>query len=115
VIPEVEGMPLPSAACQVAEPSLPEPRTGQLTVDEEERPPPRATLGQPRLDVEAALLELDLVLADRTPGTIPADGGGTASGLHVAGPWVVAVQGVVEHLVPYHSSGLITKPLSGLG
>ena len=65
VVAQVEGVALPAAPGEVAEVALPQPRAGQLAVDEQQRLAPRAPLGQPRLDVEAAIVELDLVLADR--------------------------------------------------
>ena len=43
---------------------MPDPRPTQLTVDEHERPAPRAPFGQPRLDMDPALEQVDLVLAD---------------------------------------------------
>ena len=61
---EVEGVALPAARREVAEVPLPEPRAGELAVDEQQRLATRSTLGQPRLDVQAAVVELDLVLAD---------------------------------------------------
>jgi ribosomal protein L27 len=81
-------------------------------VDEQERPPAGPALRQPRLDVEAARLQLDLVLADRATAAIPAR---AATGLGRDLTLVVSVNGIVEHLVAYHSSGLMTKPVSGLG
>src|SRR4051794_1236024 len=57
-------MALPAPRREVAEEPLPQPRTRQLAVDEEERLPPRSALREPRLDVQAAVVELDLVLPD---------------------------------------------------
>ena len=65
VVLEVEGVALPAATGEVAEVALPEPRAGQLAVDEQQRLPSRTALGQPRLDVHAAVVQLDLVLAHR--------------------------------------------------
>ena len=65
VVAEVERVALPAAPGEVAQPALPEPRSGQLAVDVEERAAARAPLREPALDVDAALLDLDLVLADR--------------------------------------------------
>ena len=65
VVAQVQRVAFPAAAGEVAEVALPHPRAGQLAVDEQQRLAPRAPLGQPRLDVEAAIVQLDLVLADR--------------------------------------------------
>src|SRR5204862_853508 len=65
VVLEVEGVSLPAARSEVAEEPLPEPRAGQLSVHEQEWLASRASLRQPRFDVDAAIVELDLVLADR--------------------------------------------------
>ena len=46
-----------------------------------------------------------------TAAAIPARAAGLGRDL----PRVVPVKGIVEHLVAYHSSGLMTKPVSGLG
>ena len=91
VVAEVEGVALPAAPGEVAEPALPEPRAGQLAVDVEERSAARASLGQPALDVDAALLDLDLVLADGT-----ASGPGPVGCRRGTRP--VAVERVVVHL-----------------
>ena len=64
VVAEVEGVALPAAAGEVAEVALPDPGAAELAVDEQERLAARAPLRQPGLDVQAALGELDLVLAD---------------------------------------------------
>src|SRR4029079_4537580 len=64
VIAQVERVTLPAACCEVAEVALPQPRAGQLAVDEQEWLASRAPFGQPRLDIDPALIELDLVLAD---------------------------------------------------
>ena len=70
VVAQVEGMALPATAREVVQVALPDPGATELAVDEQERLPARPSLGQPRLDVEAPLRELDLVLADGpTAGT----------------------------------------------
>ena len=68
VVPKVEGVALPAAPGEVAEEALPGPRPAELAVDEQQRLPARSALGQPRLDVQAALVQLDLVLADGPAG-----------------------------------------------
>jgi hypothetical protein len=65
VVLEVECVALPAAPGEVAEIALPEPRPGELAVDEQQRLAARPALGQPRLDVHAAVVQLDLVLAHR--------------------------------------------------
>jgi hypothetical protein len=67
VVLEVQGVAFPTARREVAEVALPQPRPGELAVDEQERLAARPPFRQPRLDVQAAVVELDLVLADRTP------------------------------------------------
>ena len=62
---EVERVALPAARREVPEIPLPEPRPGELAVDEQQRLAARPPFGQPRLDVQAPVVELDLVLADR--------------------------------------------------
>ncbi len=64
VVAQVEGMALPAATGEIAEEPLPGPRAGKLAMHEQQRLAPRATLGQPGLDVQAAVVQLDLVLAD---------------------------------------------------
>ena len=66
VVAQVERVALPAARREVAEVALPEPRAGELAVDEQQWLAARAPLGQPRLDVDAPLVQLDLVLADGT-------------------------------------------------
>jgi hypothetical protein len=65
VVLEVERVTLPTARGEVAEEPLPDPRAGELAVDEEQRLPAGAPLRQPRLDVDATVVKLDLVLPDR--------------------------------------------------
>jgi hypothetical protein len=65
VVSKVDRVAFPAAPGEVAEEALPEPRPAQLAVDEEQRLAPRTTLRQPRLDVDAAIGQLDLVLAHR--------------------------------------------------
>ena len=67
VVAQVERVALPAAAREVAEVALPDPRATELAVDQQQRFPPRSTLGQPRLDVQPTIVELDLVLAHRPP------------------------------------------------
>ena len=64
VVAQVEGVALPAAAGEVVQVALPDPGAAELAVDEQERLAARAPLGQPGLDVQAALGQLDLVLAD---------------------------------------------------
>lgn len=64
VVSEVEGVPLPAAAREVMQVALPDPRPAELAVDEQERLAAGAALRQPGLHVQAAIDELDLVLAD---------------------------------------------------
>jgi hypothetical protein len=66
VVAQVEGVTLPAAAGEVVEVPLPDPRAAELAVDEQDRLAPRPPLGQPRFDVQAAVDDLDLVLADWT-------------------------------------------------
>ncbi len=61
-------MSFPAAPGEVPEVSLPEPRTRELAVNEQERLPAGATLGEPGLDVQAAVEELDLVFANWPAG-----------------------------------------------
>src|SRR5262245_61064404 len=63
VVAQIERVALPAAAGEIAKKPLPCPRPGELTVNEEQRLASRAALRQPRLDVQAALVQLDLVLA----------------------------------------------------
>ena len=106
VAAQVERVALPAALREVLQVALPQPRAAQLAVDEEERPPPRSALGQPRLDVEAALLDDDLVLAHRPVVGLAAIGVGDA----------VATHGPEAHLVvAYHSSGPKSRPVGALG
>ena len=55
VVAQVEGVALPAAAREVVQVALPDPGAAQLAVDEQERLPARAPLGQPGFDVEAPL------------------------------------------------------------
>src|SRR5690242_3050975 len=64
MVAQVEGMALPAARREVAEVALPDPRPGQLAVEEEQRLATGPSFGQPGLDVQAAGVELDLVLAN---------------------------------------------------
>ncbi len=91
VVAEVERVALPAAPGEVAQPALPEPRSGKLAVDVEERAAARAPLRQPALDVDAALLDLDLVLADRPAA------GRRAPGCR-RGTRIVAIERVVVHV-----------------
>ena len=105
VVAQVEGVALPAAAGEVVEVALPDPRPAQLAVDEQDRLAPRAALGQPRLHVQAALGELDLVLAD-----------GTARRVAVRATMrSVAVRSVIGSARAYHSCGLSTSPVRALG
>src|SRR6185503_6858193 len=102
VVAQVEGVALPAASREVPEVALPGPRSGELAVDEQERLPPRSTLGQPRLHVDPALIELDLVLSNR-----PAVGGWhLGSGEDLLG-------GRLGHGF-HHSCGLMTRPVRAL-
>ena len=103
VVAQVEGVALPAARREVAEVALPEPRAGQLAVDEQQRLAARAPLGQPRLDVDAALVELDLVLADRT-----------AVGRRDLGAGEDLLR-VVSGMQVHHSCGLMTRPVRAFG
>ena len=60
---QVEGVPFPAALREVAEIALPEPGAAELTVQQVQRTSPRAALRQPRLDVQATILDADLALA----------------------------------------------------
>ena len=53
MVAQVERVALPAAGGEVAEVALPQPRAGELAMDEQERLATRAPLGQPRLDVDA--------------------------------------------------------------
>ncbi len=57
-------MTLPTAPGEVPEIPLPQPGAGELAMDEQQRLASRAPLRQPRFDVEPAVEQLDLVLAD---------------------------------------------------
>jgi hypothetical protein len=65
VVAQVEGVALPAAAREVRQVALPDPRPGQLAVDEQQRPASRTPLRHPRLHVEPAFGDFNLVLADR--------------------------------------------------
>ena len=65
---QVEGVALPATLGEVLQIALPDPRSGQLAVQQVQRPPPGAALGEPALDIEATLLDDDLVLAHRSSG-----------------------------------------------
>jgi hypothetical protein len=134
VVAQVEGMPLPAATGEVAEVALPQPRAGQLAVEEQERSPAGPSLGQPRLDVQSALGELDLVLADgstaggrrgaRSSGEArgesasplePGKASGITSGMLHLGSGLVRVRSAGLAPWAYHSWGLMTRPVTGLG
>src|SRR5207247_7444061 len=66
---QVERMALPAARREVAEEPFPDPRSRELAMDEQKRLPSGAALRKPALDVQASVVELDLVLADR-PATL---------------------------------------------
>ena len=57
-----------SASREVAEEPFPQPGSGELAVQEQKRLAARSAFGQPGFDVQPALRELDLVLADRPCG-----------------------------------------------
>jgi hypothetical protein len=57
-------MTFPAARREVAQIPVPQPRTTELPVEQVQRLAARATLGQPRLDVQAAVGNDALVLAD---------------------------------------------------
>jgi hypothetical protein len=65
VVAQVDRVALPAATREVAEVAFPQPRAGELAVDEEQWLAARAPLRQPGLDVDAAVVQLDLVLAHR--------------------------------------------------
>ena len=135
VVAQVERVALPAAPGEVAEVALPEPRPGELAVEEQERPAARSALGQPRLDVQAALDELDLVLADGPAGRRRR--GGRSSGEAEGGIRLSArtrngrpgspracytsilggrgSSAAVDRRPAYHSCGLMTSPVTGLG
>ena len=70
VAAQVERVTLPAARREIAQVALPQPRAAQLAVEHVQRLAPRAPLGQPRLDVQAAVADDALVLADRPRGAI---------------------------------------------
>ena len=55
VAAQVERVALPAARREVAQEALPQPRTAELAVEHVQRLATRAALGQPRLDVQAAV------------------------------------------------------------
>src|SRR4029453_9158603 len=79
------------------------PRAGELPVDEHQRLAPRTPLRQPRLDIDAAVVELDLVLADR-PAVRRWHRGTGQDGLRDG----------IGHST-HHSWGLMTRPVRALG
>ena len=105
VVAQVEGVALPAAAGEVVEVPLPDPRAAELAVDEQDRLAPRPPLGQPRFDVQAAVDDLDLVLADGPPV------GRAGAGEEALGCGVVCHRSCLA----YHSCGLNTSPVRALG
>ncbi len=88
-------MALPATRREVVQPALPDPRSAEFAVHEQEGLPARPALGQPRLDVQAPLGQLDLVLADR------------AAAVGLAGP---RQSGAVE--APVAEFGLVAQSIT---
>src|SRR5436190_1573171 len=102
MVAQVEGVALPATGREIAEIPLPGPRSGELAVEEQQRLPARAPLGQPRFDVEPSIEELDFVLPDRAPAWRRQLG---------MGQDLLGGQGHRAH----HSWGLMTRPERALG
>ena len=104
VRPQIEGVPLPAALCEVLEVPLPDPGATQLTVEQIQRSATGPALRQPALDVQAAILDDDLVLAHGPAGQ---PGCGALQGVDAAPRAGLALV--------YHSSGPNTRPVGALG
>ncbi len=104
VVAQVEGVALPAARGEVAEVALPDPRTGQLAVDEQQRLAARPPLGQPRLDVDARARRA----RSRPCGRAGRWLGGTCARARIC-------SGVVSGIKVHHSCGLMTRPVRALG
>ena len=105
VAAQVHGMSLPAALREVLLVAMPDPGARQLTVDEEERLAAGPSFRQPRLDVDAAIEQVDLVLAHGPGAGRPLD----RPPDHVDGGFEIAVH------VAHHSPGAKSRPVAGLG